>query len=179
EIGLIALAVAVAAVGAAWYWANRVDRLNRRWEKAAGSLARQLGTRATAVLDLAYSGVLDPASAIVLAESARAALRSFDSGAGPLERAGPPNSELSQAARVALGTREDVEAIGAELVQPLAECWYRVILARRFYNEAVLQTQRLRALRGVRLFRLAGKAPLPASFEMDDQWPPGLGDAPG
>ncbi|ACV09029.1 hypothetical protein [Jonesia denitrificans] len=61
-----------------------------------------------------------------------------------------------------------------ELLNALAAAWYRVHIARRFHNEAVLQAQRLRANPFVRLFRLAGRAPMPQTVEFDDTWPPGL-----
>ena len=47
----------------------------------------------------------------------------------------------------------------------------RVVLARRFYNDAVRTTQVIRRRRLVRWLRLAGTAPFPESFEMDDHPP--------
>ena len=81
------------------------------------------------------------------------------------------------------GVLEDSDAIedirstpdGAQLLTTLGATWYRVQLARRFHNEAVAQTQRMRAKRGVRWLRLAGHAPMPHMVEFDDAWPPSLG----
>lgn len=88
-------------------------------------------------------------------------------------------SELSRTVRTALSDPEDVEAVradplGAELLGSLGDSWYRVQLARRFHNEAVAQTQRVRAKLLVRLLRLHGHAHMPHTVEMDDAWPEGL-----
>jgi hypothetical protein len=81
---------------------------------------------------------------------------------------------LSATIRVAVGSSADVAALdpaGRDLVGDLAEAWYRVTLARRFYNEAVDQTRRRRQTGPVRLLRLAGRTPMPTTFEMDDALP--------
>ena len=51
----------------------------------------------------------------------------------------------------------------------------RVVLARRFYNDAVSTTLVIRRRRLVRWLRLAGTAALPSPFEMDDHPPQSLG----
>lgn len=58
----------------------------------------------------------------------------------------------------------------------LAQACVRVQMARRFHNDAVAQTQRVRRKRVVRWARLAGRAPLPQMIEFDDAVPPGVGD---
>ena len=45
----------------------------------------------------------------------------------------------------------------------------RVQLARRFHNQAVTEVQRVRRKGTVRIFRLAGRAPLPETVEFDDE----------
>lgn len=82
-------------------------------------------------------------------------------------------SELSRVLRAALGGAKDRAAlasdpVAAELLERLDREWYRVQLARRFHNDAVVAVQRIRAKGYVRLFRLAGRAPSPQTFEMDD-----------
>jgi hypothetical protein len=89
-------------------------------------------------------------------------------------------SELSATLRAALEDPDDVAEIraqpgGADLVGGLAAAWFRVQLARRFHNEAVAQTRRVRGKALVRWLRLAGHAPLPHPFDIDDAWPPALG----
>jgi hypothetical protein len=106
----------------------------------------------------------------------------MDADSMPLAQASAIHSELSQTIRVVLGSPQDVavlRGLAPDLVEAVAAGWFRAVLARRFYNEAVLGTQRLRRRRGVRLFHLAGSAPMPQTFEIDDLWPAGLGEAPG
>lgn len=88
-------------------------------------------------------------------------------------------SELSRTLRTALGDPEEsaeltATPLGAELLGTLAATWYRVQLARRFHNEAVAQTQRVRRKPLVRLLRLQGHAAVPHTVEIDDAWPDGL-----
>ena len=44
-------------------------------------------------------------------------------------------------------------------------------MARRFHNDAVRAARALRRHRTVRWLRLAGHAPFPLAFEMDDEPP--------
>jgi hypothetical protein len=89
-------------------------------------------------------------------------------------------SELSSTLRAALDDADAVREMreepgGDELVAALADAWYRAQLARRFHNEAVAQTQRVRGSWLVRALRLAGRAPVPHTLELDDAWPQTLG----
>ena len=47
-------------------------------------------------------------------------------------------------------------------------------MARRFYNDAVIDVRRVRRKTVVRAFRLAGHAELPSTIEFDDELPEGL-----
>lgn len=85
-------------------------------------------------------------------------------------------SDLSRTVREALADPAEVQAVraepgGDELLDALAAAWYRVQLARRFHNEAVAQTQRMRRMALVRVLRLHGHAALPVTVEIDDAWP--------
>jgi hypothetical protein len=174
EIALVALGAFAVAVWLIWIPAQRLDRLHRRVVQARASLGHQLTERAVAALDLAHAAVLDPASSIVLAQSARAAVAAMADDGGPAPESGPIQSELTATCRVALGGPSDVAALpgdARELVDDVIKAWYRVTLARRFYNEAVDQTRRRRQTVPVRLLRLAGRTPMPATFEMDDSLP--------
>jgi hypothetical protein len=97
---------------------------------------------------------------------------------GPAERA-QAESDLSRTVREALADPAEAEAIereprAGELLEALAGPWYRVQLARRFHNEAVAQTQRVRRKVLVRSLRLHGHAPVPQTVEIDDAWPDSL-----
>lgn len=171
---LAVIAVLLAAL--AWYLsfsATRLDRLHARVEGAAEALDAQLVRRASVVLELASSGLLDPAAALLLAEAAR---RARD--AEPAGRAGA-ESELSQALRAALAPDTldtDVleDPVGRQELVELGAACRRVQLARRFHNDAVRATRTVRSTPLIRLFRLAGHAEMPVSFEMDDEAPEGL-----
>ena len=52
------------------------------------------------------------------------------------------------------------------LVAELADAEARVLLARRFHNDAVRDTLALRERRTVRWLKLSGRAPLPTYFEI-------------
>ncbi|MDR1293835.1 MAG: LemA family protein [Bifidobacteriaceae bacterium] len=174
EIGLVIAGIVAVIWWVIWVSAQRLDRLHRRVASARTSLAHQLVARAVAALDLAHSGVLDPASSIVVAEAARAALASMMDDGVPLPSSGAIQSELSGTIRLALGEPADIDLldpVGRELVGEVAATWYRVTLARRFYNEAVGKTRRRRRSWPVRALRLAGRTPMPLTFEMDDALP--------
>jgi len=167
-VGGIAVAVLVA-----WYLsygAARLDRLHSRVEGALSALDAQLVRR---TLELANSGSLDPASALLLAV---AASDSLEADAEPHTSREAIESDLTQALEVALGEvalrqlRED-ETVGAPVLRRVAEANQRVQLARRFLNDAVIDVRRVRRKPGVRLFRLAGHAELPQTFEIDDELP--------
>mgnify|MGYP001822828905 CR=1 FL=1 len=181
---LAALLAALIALWVVWGAASRLDRLHRRVRESRATLDAQLVRRATAAWDLATAGVLDPASSIVIAATARDALD--QTPAADLAAGGPDGgtaddveramaeSELSRALREALGRGEDRAALAAadgaaDLLGTLDREWYRVQLARRFHNEAVVAVRRIRAKWYVRLLRLAGRAEVPVTFEMDDE----------
>jgi hypothetical protein len=149
-VGGIAIAVLIA-----WYLsygAARLDRLHSRVEGALSVLDAQLVRRAEATLELANSGSLDPASALLLAG---AASDSLEAALG----------------EVALAHLREDKTVGAPVLQRVAAANQRVQLARRFHNDAVIDVRRVRRKPGVRLFRLAGHAELPQTFEIDDELP--------
>jgi hypothetical protein len=156
--------------------AGRLDRLHHRIDLAGSSLDAQLLRRARAAEALATSGLIDPASAIVLARAASNS-RNADP-ADPVER-GIVESEMSRDLRAVFDDPEAVVELrsspeGEELVGDLAAACTQVAMARRFLNDGVQAARLLRQGRLVRLFRLAGSAPQPATFEMDDLAPEAL-----
>ncbi|MFI6425882.1 hypothetical protein [Promicromonospora sp. NPDC050880] len=186
EVALVALGALAVGLLLAWRGASRVDRLHRKVAASRIALDAQLVRRASAATELAVSGALDPASSVLVADAAYAA-----SDAGPVtapaaalkmdglgadrERA---ESGLTATLREALGAPEAARALlegpSAEVVEALGAAWYRATLARRFHNEAVAQARRVRRLWYVRLFHLAGRAPMPRTVELDDVLPHAL-----
>jgi hypothetical protein len=176
----LALSLAVLLVLAllAWYLsfsASRLDRLHHRVEGARGALDAQLVRRAEAAVELAASGHLDPASGLLVAGAAAEALEAGETDDGRRELA---ESDLTRALQVALdeettaGLRAD--PVAAALLDRLVAASHRVRLARRFHNDAVTDACRVRQKRVVRWARLAGYAPEPETFEMDDASPSAL-----
>jgi hypothetical protein len=172
--------VAVALVAVALYlsWtAGRLDRLHARIDAARAALDAQLLRRASVAQELATSGVLDPAASIVLYQSAHAARQAEDEAREVAE------SELSQALRAVFAEPDAMAAVraapgGEQAARELTQAVRRVPMARRFHNDSVRAARALRRHRSVRWFRLAGHAPFPVSFEMDDE-PPSLLTAEG
>jgi len=152
--------VVTVLLGVAWYLsysAARLDRLHARVEGALSALDAQLVRRAEATVELANSGALDPASALILAAAASESLEAHNGRVG---------DDLLEGQRVAAGAAlVRVEAAGL-----------RVQLARRFHNDAVKDVQRVRRKAVVRWFRLAGHAELPATIEFDDELPGAVRD---
>ena len=60
---------------------------------------------------------------------------------------------------------------GTEAIGELTQAVRRVPMARRFHNDAVRAARAVREHRVVRWLRLAGHAPFPLAFEMDDEPP--------
>ncbi len=156
--------------------AGRLDRLHIRVEAARAGLDTQLVRRASAAVELATSGLLDPASAVVLAT---AAYEARDASGPDREQA---ESDLSRAIRAALDDPRLVAELrrdpqGARLLDQLEGASRRVAMARRFYNDVVRSAQVLHGKRVVRYLRLAGRARAPETFEMDDAPPDTLSGA--
>ncbi|KUJ50102.1 hypothetical protein ACZ90_66980 [Streptomyces albus subsp. albus] len=168
----IAVALVLVAVYLSWT-AGRLDRLHSRIDAARAALDAQLLRRASVAQELATAGLLDPASSIVLYQAAHAARQAEE------ENREVSESELSQALRAVFEEPAQVEAVqqapgGEGTLGELAEAVRRVPMARRFHNDAVRAARALRRHRKVRWFRLAGHAPFPMAFEMDDVPPPAL-----
>jgi hypothetical protein len=160
--------------------AARLDRLHHRVDTSRAALHAQFQERANEVLALASSGRLDPASSMVLADAADAASaasrregEAFDAQRCAAE------SALTKALDVALagpGVMEELQAQtdGERTMNNLAAAVQKAAWSRRFHNDAVRSCLAVRKQRLVRLFRLAGSAPLPRSVELDDEVPVAL-----
>ncbi|MFC5803787.1 hypothetical protein [Streptomyces formicae] len=175
---LIWILVALVAIGLYLSWtAGRLDRLHSRIDAARAALDAQLLRRASVTQELATSGMLDPAASIVLYEAAHAARQADE------EHREVAESDLSQALRAVFGEPEQVQVVreapgGDDAANELAAAVRRVPMARRFHNDAVRAARAVRRHRKVRWFRLAGHAPFPMAFEMDDEPPTALADRP-
>ncbi|GFG96682.1 NUDIX hydrolase [Mycobacterium timonense] len=153
----VAVVVAVLAVFGAWAYrtANRLDRLHVRydlsWQALDGALARRAVVARAVAID-AYGGASEGRRLAALADAAEGAAR-------PAREA--CENELSAALAVVAPA-----SLPAGLIAELADAEARVLLARRFHNDAVRDTLALAERPLVRLFHLGGTAGLPSYFEI-------------
>lgn len=161
---LIVLVVAAAVLVGFWCWwtAGRLDRMHLRVEAARASLDTQLQHRASVATELAIGGVGDPASAVLLLESARAAREGGGLGADPWIA----ESELT-AVLLALDLPDHRSE---SLVGDLTDAARKAAMARRIHNDVAATTQRLHGRRRVRWFHLAGRALAPSMIDFDDRY---------
>jgi 8-oxo-dGTP pyrophosphatase MutT (NUDIX family) len=158
-IALAVLVVVILIVGAwAYQTAHRLDRLHVRydlsWQALDGALARR-AVVARAVAVEAYGGGPDGKRLAALADAAERAPRSAREAA---------ENELSAALALV-----DPASLPVALVAELADAEARVLLARRFHNDAVRDTLALRERPPVRFLRLGGTAALPSYFEIAER----------
>jgi hypothetical protein len=170
--GTIVLAIALLFLFALYlsWTATRLDRLHLRLDAAKIALDAQLVRRASVTLELAQSGVLDPATSLLLATAAREARDAQD------EERETAESVLTRDLRAVFDEAEQVAyvrgtRVGPPLLDELAIAAKRVQLSRQFYNESVRTVRQLRSHRLVRAFRLAGRAPDKPNFDIDDTPP--------
>jgi len=165
-IVLAVLAVVLWSFYVSWR-ASRLDRLHNRAEAARTALDLALVRRASAASELASSGLLDPATSLLLGDAVRRARQ-----ADPAER-DLAESDLTRALRATLGDPDfRKELVGddgaAELVAEVEAAAQQVFIARKFYNDLAGRTVYARRRPLARVLRLAGSAPLPGFFDMDD-----------
>ncbi|CAN5204637.1 NUDIX domain-containing protein [soil metagenome] len=155
----VVLVLALALLGGwAYQTANRLDRLHVRYDLSWQALDAALGRRAVvarAVAVDAYGSGKGGRPLSVLADAAEHTDRSARETA---------ENELSAAL-----TRVDIARLPAALVAELADAEARVLLARRFHNDAVRDTLALRERPVVRWLHLGGRAPLPTYFEITER----------
>jgi 8-oxo-dGTP pyrophosphatase MutT (NUDIX family) len=155
---VVLVAVLVAIVGWAYQTANRLNRLHVRcelsWQALDGALARR-AVVARAVAVEAYGDAMDGKRLATLADAAERAARQTRETA---------ENELSAALAMV-----DPESLPTPMVAELADAEARVLLARRFHNDAVRDTVALRERPLVRLLRLGGTAVLPTYFEIAER----------
>ena len=172
-LGITVLLLVVVLFGFHLSWrATRLDRLHARIETARAALDAALLQRCAVVLDVATSGMLDPASAVILAEAEKEARDlAVDGTLGPQRAAA--ERDLGEAVKAFLDQPDLREQLcsdprtadrGMSLLAELEAASHRVIISMQFYNETVAITLRSRERWLARLFRLSGSAPAPTPF---------------
>ncbi len=171
---VLVLALVAAVILAVGLWAystaNRLDRLHVRsdhsWQALEGALARR-AVVARAVAMAIAGPVSDPAAA----EHARRLAALADRA----ERADRAHRETVENQLSVALSAVDIAALRPQLVAELADAEARVLIARRFHNDAVRDTLALRTQRPVRVLHLGGTAPLPTYFEITERVTPAAG----
>ncbi|MGJ6124834.1 NUDIX domain-containing protein [Mycolicibacterium sp. Y3] len=167
---LIILAVLIGAailLTGSWAYltANRLDRLHVRydlsWQALDAALARRAVVARAVAVD-AYGGAPEGQRLAALADAAERAPRTSREAA---------ENELSAALEAVAPS-----ALPVALVAELADAEARVLLARRFHNDAVRDTLALRDRPMVRLLHLGGTAALPNYFEIAERAGPAARD---
>ncbi len=167
---LIVLAVLIGAavlLTGSWAYltANRLDRLHVRydlsWQALDAALARRAVVARAVAVD-AYGRAPEGQRLAALADAAERAPRTSREAA---------ENELSAALEAVAPS-----ALPVALVAELADAEARVLLARRFHNDAVRDTLALRDRPMVRLLHLGGTAALPSYFEIAERAGPAARD---
>jgi hypothetical protein len=167
-VGWLIVAVVVAVLLTMWvtFTLTRLDRLHARLDAAQATMDAQLVRRAAALLNVAESadsGVPDD----VRAPYHRIATQALGTPAADAERQDAENAVGRAVAELA-GLPQPLRPDAAAELQEAAA---RVLIARRFYNDAVRDTRALRARRMPRVFRMAGRREMPKFFDIDDTVP--------
>ncbi|MFD4292301.1 NUDIX domain-containing protein [Rhodococcus sp. NPDC058505] len=167
---VVALVVAVLVAIGVWAYgtANRLDRLHVRsdlsWQALDSALARRAVVAravAAAVVPTGYAFGSAPPP-----ELGGQRLRELADRAERADRADRESAENQLSAALAAVPGQ---ALAPQLVAELADAEARVLIARRFHNDAVRDTLALRTRRPVRWLHLGGTAPLPTYFEIAER----------
>lgn len=162
-MSLILFAILLLMLTGVWYLsftATRLDRLHHRVETSWANLDAALKTRSALALEIARSNLVDPATSLLLVAAAHNAVVAEQS-----ERA-DAEEELS---RLLLSLIEESALdFNEEFFKELSTARERLRIAIALHLEAVIRTQTQRKRPVVRLFRLAGRAPLPVRYPFED-----------
>jgi 8-oxo-dGTP pyrophosphatase MutT (NUDIX family) len=160
-VAVVLLLLVLLGFGAWGYrTANRLDRLHVRYDLSWQALDAALARRAVVARAVAANAFGGPADA----EARQLVARADAAEAAPRRAREACENKLSAALALV-----DPAAGPAGLIAELADAEARVVLARRFHNDAVRDTLALREMRLTRWFRLAGTAALPSYFEIAEQ----------
>lgn len=158
---LIALALMISI----WYLtftATRLDRLHHRVETSWANLDVLLQKRAAVALEIAHSDIADPASSVLLTAAA------YQARDANIQNRSQAESGLSGALGLLLEDSEHLAtAADSALLTELSGLTDKIRVGIAIHTDAVSRTQMVRGKFVVRLFRLAGTAPLPITYEFE------------
>ena len=148
-----------------WYLsftATRLDRLHHRVETSWANLDVLLQKRAAVALEIAHSDIADPASSMLLTAAA------YQARDANIQNRSQAESGLSGALGLLLEDSQHLAtAADSALLTELSGLTDKIRVAIALHTDAVARTQMVRSKLMVRLFRLAGTAPLPIIYEFE------------
>ena len=149
-----------------WYLsfsATRLDRLHHRVETSWANLDGLLQRRAAIALELARSELADPASSLLLTD---AAYQARDASIALRSQA---ESGLSGTLRLLqIDLESDAGPAEKALLSELSELSAKIRVAIALHVDSVNSTRVVRQKLIFKIFRLAGRAPLPVTYEFED-----------
>jgi hypothetical protein len=149
----------------AWYLsflATRLDRLHHRVETSWANLDSLLQRRAAIAIEIARSEIADPASSLLLTFAAHQAREASVKDRSQAETG--LSGALGILLETSLTTGGDIEK---ELMRELSELNEKIKVAIALHVESVNRTRLIRSRWIIRTFRLAGRAPLPVTYEFE------------
>lgn len=148
-----------------WYLtftATRLDRLHHRVETSWANLDVLLQKRAAVALEIAHSDIADPASSMLLTAAA------YQARDADIQNRSQAESGLSGALGLLLEDSQHLAtAADSALLTELSGLTDKIRVAIAIHTDAVARTQMVRTKLIVRIFRLAGTAPLPITYEFE------------
>jgi len=148
-----------------WYLsflATRLDRLHHRVETSWANLDVLLQKRASVALEIAHSDIADPASSLLLTGAA------YQARDAEIQSRSSAESGLSGALGLLLEDSQHLAtAADNALLTELSALTDKIRVAIALHKDAVTRTQMVRRKIIVRIFRLAGRAPLPVTYEFE------------
>src|SRR4029077_7834733 len=146
--------------------AGRHGRLHTRVDMARAALDVTLLRRSSVALELATSGILDPAPSLLLA----AAVHGTRGGDRPHDLA---ESDLTRALRAAFSQPDFRASLSGkegadEILAEFEASPHKGRVARKLYTDRVAAPREARQRPLARVLRLSGRAKAPEFFEMDD-----------
>jgi hypothetical protein len=146
-----------------WYLsftATRLDRLHHRVETSWAALDSLLQRRAAIALEIAHSAFADPGLALILNQAAHAAREADIS-----ERSDAESGLTGSLGLLLINIHENTDDV---LLRELSLITDKIRVAVKLHVEAVNRTKLIRRRMIVRIFRLAGRAPLPTIHKFEE-----------
>ena len=159
------IALVIGLLVFAWYLsflASRLDRLHHRVETSWATLDSLLQRRAAIAIEIAGSDIADPASSLLLTFAAHQARDAN------VKHRSQAETGLTGALSILLESSGDQHGeVEKELIKELSEITATIKVAVGLHVESVERTRLIRKKKFIRLFRLAGHAPLPVTYEFE------------